>query len=408
MWFEELRPFKPLERHYSLRKGNLTILADLPRKQSLFPDIVCLSHLRWNWVYQRPQHLMTRAAKTNRVLFLEEPVSNDDGLLRLELTYPHSNITVATPQIPRHLTENHLDSALRILLDQLLRQQLASPYLLWYYTPMALRFSSHLKPLATVYDCMDQLSAFAGASSELMALEQALLSRTDIVFTGGKSLFEAKRGSHHNVHCFPSSVDMAHFETARRETTDSDDQKRIPRPRLGYFGVIDERLDLFLIASLAQKRPNWHVVLVGPVTKIDERLLPRAPNIHYLGKKRYEELPAYVGGWDVALMPFAKNESTQYISPTKTPEYLAAGKPVVSTSIRDVVHTYGEPGFVRIADEVEPFITAIENSLLEDPLKRISKVDAFLKEQSWDHTWNRMQMMLDQVLAYSTASAKAA
>jgi UDP-galactopyranose mutase len=263
---------------------------------------------------------------------------------------------------------------------------------------MALPFSRHLSPSAIVYDCMDQLSAFAGAPATLVELEQELLSRCDVVFTGGLSLFESKEGLHHNVFCFPSSVDARHFATAREHTSQPRDQANLPRPRLGYFGVIDERLDLPLVAAVAHARPAWQLVLLGPVTKIDERDLPRAPNIHYLGTKRYEELPAYVGGWDVALMPFARNESTRYISPTKTPEYLAAGKPVVSTSIRDVVRTYGEPGYVRIADTADEFIRAVENSLLEDPLERLAKVDAFLSQQSWEHTWSRMQTILDGVL----------
>jgi glycosyltransferase involved in cell wall biosynthesis len=377
-------------------------------RESFSPDIVCFSHLRWNWVFQRPQHLLTRAAKTHRVLFFEEPV-HTDGLSRLELAFPHPNLIVATPHVSSHLTANLLDSALKALLDLLLRQQAVSRYLLWYYSPMALRFSRHLRPLTTVYDCMDQLSAFAGAPPDLLHLEKVLLSRSNIVFTGGFSLYQAKRCMHHNVYCFPSSVDLAHFETARGPVTlQPDDQQGIPCPRLGYFGVIDERLDLSLIASVAQARPHWQLVLVGPVTKLDERLLPRAANIHYLGQKCYEELPAYVAGWDVALMPFARNESTEYISPTKTPEYLAAGKPVVSTSIRDVVRTYGEPGFVRIADDVDSFITSVEHSMLEDPLKRVANVDTFLKQQSWDKTWSRMQLILDSLKTPGGASAKAA
>jgi glycosyltransferase involved in cell wall biosynthesis len=199
------------------------------------------------------------------------------------------------------------------------------------------------------------------------------------------------------VHCFPSSVDVAHFASAREGRRDPADQAGLSRPRLGYFGVIDERLDLPLIATVAAARPHWQIVLVGPVTKIDDGALPRARNIHYLGTKRYDELPAYVAGWDVALMPFARNESTRYISPTKTPEYLAAGRPVVSTSVRDVVRTYGEPGYIRIADDAEGFIRAVEDSLLDDPLERLAKVDALLARQSWDDTWSRMQSIMDGV-----------
>jgi glycosyltransferase involved in cell wall biosynthesis len=365
------------------------------------PDILCLSHLRWDWVFQRPQHLLTRAAKDRRVWFVEEPVADPAGCARLALARPHPNVTVATPHVPEGLNEAAREHLLRDLLDLLIGSQHLSDYVLWYYTPMALPFSRHLSPAVTVYDCMDQLSAFAGAPVRLAELELEMLSRCDAVFTGGLSLYESKRPLHANVHCFPSSVDAAHFSAARDWTPPPRDQADMPRPRLGYFGVIDERLDLPLIAAVAHARPAWQVVLVGPVTKIDERDLPRAANIHYLGAKRYEELPAYVAGWDVALMPFARNEATRYISPTKTPEYLAAGKPVVSTSIPDVVRTYGDPGYVRIADTADEFIGAVESSLLDDPLERLAKVDALLKEQSWEQTWSRMDTILDGVLDHA-------
>jgi UDP-galactopyranose mutase len=215
------------------------------------------------------------------------------------------------------------------------------------------------------------------------------------VLTGGLSLFEAKQRLHHRVFCFPSSVDVEHFMAARRSCVEPIDQAAVPRPRLGYCGVIDERLDLPLIASLARARPQWQVILVGPVTKLDERQLPRAANIHYLGPKRYEELPVYLAGWDVALMPFARNDATRYISPTKTPEYLAAGKPVVSTSIRDVARTYGEWGLVRIADDVDDVLSAVDESMSEDPIQRLVRVDAFLSQQSWDKTWDAMETVLE-------------
>lgn len=369
-----------------------------PGGLSSAPDILCLSHLRWDWVFQRPQHLLTRAAKDRRVWFVEEPVVDRTGCARLTLARPHPNVTVVTPHLPDELNDTARENRLRDLLDGLIRSHDVSDYILWYYTPMALPFSRHLSPSGTVYDCMDQLAAFAGAPASLAELELELLSRCDAVFTGGLSLFESKRGLHDNVHCFPSSVDAAHFAAARGQTRQPPDQAGMAHPRLGYFGVIDERLDLPLIAAVAQSRPAWQLVLVGPVTKIDEQDLPRASNIHYLGAKRYEELPGYVAGWDVALMPFARNESTRYISPTKTPEYLAAGKPVVSTSIRDVVRTYGEPGYVRIADSADQFIRAVEDSLLDDPLERLARVDALLKEQSWEETWSRMQTILDRAI----------
>ena len=362
------------------------------------PDLVCLTHLRWNWVFQRPQHLMTRAARGRRVFVIEEPVRSGSDMA-LEITTPAANVWVIVPRIPEHIAEEAVQGAQRALIDLLLRQQGISEYTLWYYTPMAWPFTRHLTPVSVIYDCMDELSAFAGAPPELSALEADLLAACDLVLTGGHSLYEAKRDAHHNVHTFPSTVDVGHFAAARTWSVEPDDQQRIGRPRIGYYGVIDERLDLALIAGLAKARPDWQIVLVGPVIKVDPALLPRAENIHYLGPKRYEDLPAYVAGWDVAMMPFARNEATRFISPTKTPEYLAAGKPVVSTSIRDVVRSYGECGLVRIADAVDTFVSAVQCSMRDDSAARITRIDEHLKDQSWDHTWSRIEALMAETTA---------
>jgi UDP-galactopyranose mutase len=219
------------------------------------------------------------------------------------------------------------------------------------------------------------------------------------MLTGGQSLYEAKRHQHANIHPFPSSVDVEHFARARRIEEDPEDQAPIPRPRLGFFGVIDERMDLALIDGIARSRPDWHLVLLGPVVKIDPGVLPRRANIHYLGSKKYDELPHYVAGWDVALLPFARNEATRFISPTKTPEYMAAGKPVVSTSIRDVVRPYGQQGLVRIADDVETFVAACESAMAENASERVTQADAFLRQTSWDGTWLRISRLMDAALA---------
>jgi UDP-galactopyranose mutase len=268
---------------------------------------------------------------------------------------------------------------------------------------MALAFTRHLKPRAVVYDCMDELTAFAGAPAAMREHEQELLSIADVVFTGGQTLYEYKRHCHSNVHAFPSSVDVAHFASARKSQDDPDDQAGIPHPRLGFFGVIDERLDIDLLGAVAQLRPDWHLILIGPVAKIDPASLPLAANIHYLGAKKYEELPSYLAGWDVALLPFARNEATRFISPTKTPEYLAAGKPVVSTSIRDVVRPYGVKGLARIADTPDAFVAAIEAALAEDSSERLRDVDAFLTQMSWDGTWTRMYRLVTAALSTDAA-----
>lgn len=348
---------------------------------SIVPDLVCFSHLRWNFVFQRPQHLLSRFAADRRVFFVEEPVFGNDVTVRLEVTNPQEGVHVVVPHLPSGMLADEVTLAQRALLDDLFSEFGISDYVLWYYTPLALEFSRHLKPRVTVYDCMDELSAFKNAPAALRECESELFECADLVFTGGRSLFEAKRDRHPRVFEFPSSVDVRHFSRARVVDGEPADQTNIPHPRLGFFGVIDERMDLELIEGVARSRPDWHLVLIGPVVKIDPATLPRLDNIHYLGMKSYEELPTYLAGWDVAILPFALNESTRFISPTKTPEYLAAGKPVVSTAIRDVVRPYGLRGLVEIADTPAEFVEATERLLGGDADEGwLGSVDMFLSQ----------------------------
>lgn len=368
-------------------------------RQAGAPDLVCFSHLRWDFVYQRPQHLLTRCAAGRRVFFVEEPVF-DQGPLRLEVSEREGGVRIVVPHLPEGLTsEVARDTVLQSSVARLFADHGIRDYVLWYYTPMALSFTRNLRPLATVYDCMDELSAFQGAPPVMREREAELMSRADLLFTGGQSLYEAKRDRHPRAYAFPSSIDAPHFAQARAAAPDPQDQAAIPHPRLGFFGVIDERFDAELIDGVAAARPDWQLVLIGPVVKIAPESLPRRANIHYLGMKSYQELPSYLAGWDVALLPFARNESTRFISPTKTPEYLAAGKPVVSTSIRDVVKPYGEMGLVHIADTVGEFVAASESALAEDASARLSRVDALLSQTSWDRTWGRMNDLIDGVVA---------
>jgi UDP-galactopyranose mutase len=370
------------------------------------PDLICLSHLRWDFVFQRPQHLLTRCAQERRVYYVEEPMFDADTEPRLDV-HSSGGVNVIVP----HLTPRCVRAdVLTRLMDEFITTEAIERYVLWYYTPMALEFTAHLQPEAIVYDCMDELSAFANAPAELRRRELELLERASIVFTGGQSLYEAKRHAHGNIHPFPSSVDVDHFAAARRIRTDPADQASIPHPRLGFFGVIDERMDLDLLAGVANARPDWQLVILGPVVKIDPATLPALPNIHYLGSKTYQQLPGYIAGWDVALLPFARNEATRFISPTKTPEYMAAGKPVVSTSIRDVVRPYGQQGLVRIADTVDDFVAACEAAMEEDAAARLRSHDVFLRQTSWDGTWTRMRHLVDSFLkgCSQPAAARAA
>lgn len=370
-------------------------------------DIICLSHLRWDFVYQRPQHLLTRGAAEGRVFFVEEPIDTE-GPARFEVSPREDNLWIAVPHLPGEMVSRiDREAALEELIDGLVAQYDIRHYVLWYYTPMALAWTRHLSPQAVIYDCMDELSAFKNAPAALKERELELFGRADLVFTGGQSLYEAKRHQHSQVYAFPSSVDAAHFAAARNLPAEPADQASIPHPRVGFYGVIDERLDISLLRAVAEARPDWHWVIVGPIVKIDPANLPRLDNVHYLGSKSYKELPSYLAGWDVAMMPFARNESTRFISPTKTPEYLAAGRPVVSTSIRDVVRPYEEIGLARIADTPHNFVAAVEAAMREDAAERLAKSDKFLAQNSWDRTWRRMSQLIDGAVQMRLETARA-
>ena len=305
-------------------------------------DLICFSHLRWDFVCQRPQHLMERFSRRRRVIFVEEPIPTNHHLPYLEFhAFAGTAVTAVRPRVPDRAGPEEGERLLAGLLDEMMALLAVRAPVLWFYTPMLWPAAAHLadKAAAVVYDCMDELSAFDFAPSGLRAREAALIRGADLVLTGGHAIFEAKQPLHDNIHVFPSSVDQAHFRKARTAIAIPPDQERIAGPRIGYAGVIDERIDLKLLAACAAARPAWSFVMVGPVVKVDPARLPRAANIHWLGQRAYSELPAWMAGWDVALMPFALNAATRFISPTKTPEYLAAGCPVVSTPVRDVVRS---------------------------------------------------------------------
>ncbi|RJF75232.1 glycosyltransferase family 1 protein [Deinococcus cavernae] len=364
--------------------------ASLPR----VPALLVLSHLRWDFVFQRPQHLMTRAARERPVYYIEEPLFGD-WADHLALRRDPSGVCVCVPHIQAgHPPAESQARTARLLAELVGNEQLAE-YDLWVYTPMEWPVAALLTPRVTVYDCMDELANFKGAPPELRQREAQLFAQADVVFTGGHRLYEAKCRQHRNVHPFPSSVDTAHFAQARSGLSDPADQAGLAHPRLGFYGVIDERFDLDLIAEVAHRQPDWQFVLIGPVVKIDPAGLPRAANLHYLGQKSYAELPAYLAHWDAALLPFALNPATEFISPTKTPEYLAGGVPVVSTGIRDVIRPYGELGLVSIADGADAFEAACASVLADRGsarhAERQARADEYLSRLSWDTTWQGMQ-----------------
>ena len=374
--------------------------------------LICFSHLRWDFVLQRPQHLMGRFANERAVFFFEEFIPTDHHLAYLEI-HPFEGTTVKSvrPRIPHWWSEADRERALSRLLDDLLAMYGAARPILWFYTPTMFGFARHVDASAVIYDCMDELANFKFAPHGMKEMEAALIARADVVFTGGYSLYEAKRHQHANIHPFPSGVEVAHFHSARKDRQEPSDQLSIPGPKVGYYGVIDERLDLELIEAVAKARPQLSLVIIGPVAKIAPDDLPRAGNIHYLGQKDYRELPAYLAGWDAALMPFALNSSTQFISPTKTPEYLAAGRPVVSTAITDVIRHYGSVDGVFIAADTDAFAKACDAAIA---LKKagndwLGPVDTMLEGSSWDRTFNDMRALVDKaVLSHTYKPAPAA
>jgi UDP-galactopyranose mutase len=361
---------------------------------STLPTMVVFCHLRWDFVYQRPQHLLSRLAQHYRIMVVEEPMFHE-GEAFLKSYSPGPNITVYQPHTPVHAAGFHDDQipVLQPLLAELVPA--GDDPVAWFYTPMALPLLQSVHPGLVVYDCMDELSAFKNAPRQLLQRETALIGFADVVFTGGPSLYEAKRPRHANVHCFPSSVDLDHFSKALERSAAHPSQASLRRPRLGFYGVIDERFDVDLLRFVAEARPQWELVMVGPVVKIDPASLPRSSNIHYMGQAAYDELPRYLAAWDVCLMPFALNESTRYISPTKVLEYMAAELPIVSTNIADVAKPYGS--IVRIAYSAEEFVHACDEALTLSPerhARMVNDMRIVVQSTSWDTTVDNMRKLM--------------
>lgn len=361
--------------------------------------IIVFSHLRWDFVYQRPQHLLSRLAKGRPVHFIEEPILSKEGS-RWEVSTPADSVKVYRPHIPVEGTPFGVEQmpSLKRLLAELVRNEKLTDYIVWLYTPMALPLAKLLQPKAVVYDCMDELSAFLSAPPELLEREAALLEWADVVFTGGPSLYRAKLGRHDNLYCFPSSVDASHFRKALT-APEAQDQAPLPHPRLGFFGVIDERLDPDILEALATAHHDWQIVMLGPIVKIDPLALPKHPNLRFIGQRSYAELPSYLAGWDVCLLPFALNEATRFISPTKTLEYMAAERPIVSTPITDVVEPYGS--IVYLGETAQDFVRACEKALTaseKERDKRLMAMRQVLSSTSWDATAQAMAEVIGNAI----------
>lgn len=361
--------------------------------------LIVFSHLRWDFVYQRPQHLATRLAEHLALYYIEEPVFDADYSIYFE-SLVKNKVTVMVPHLKPGLAHEFTIYGLFKLFNEFIKEFDLTDTAFWYYTPMALEFSASFEPQMIIYDCMDELSAFKFAPENMQTLEKELLKKADLVLTGGRSLYEAKKESHNNIHAYPSSIDQAHFSKARCAVVAPSDQVSGIMPKLGFYGVIDERFDIDLINGIAEARPDWQIILIGPVVKIDPNSLPSHPNIQYLGPRTYDQLPDYISGWDIALIPFILNESTRFISPTKTPEYLAAGLPVISTPIIDVINPYGINNLVGIGTNAEDFIKLAEEILADErtDADRLTNADAYLALNSWDKTFDGIKQEMLKVI----------
>ncbi len=376
------------------------------------PTLIVFSHLRWGFVHQRPQHLMSRLASRYRVVFVEEPV-HDAGAQaawmervprgpQLEVLIPH------TPVAARGFHDDQL-AVLQPLLDTYLRSHGIEHDIVWFYTPMALPLIAPWRPLVIVYDCVDTLGSFKDDARQLERRESTLLQMADLVFTAGPLLFEAQRSRHPRVHRFPSAVDVEPFfpERLRPDSVEAQRAKALQAPltrgpRLGFFGVIDERLDIELLSHLARSRPDWQIVMVGPVAKIDPTALPRHDNIHWLGMQPHALLPYLMASWDLCLLPFVVNEATRHISPSKVLEYMAGEKPVVSTPVPDVLALHGD--VVCAAQGPAAFVQTCED-LLNAPvlLRRQHVLD--MRKAVQRRTWGHTALMVDELIQAAARQA---
>ena len=375
------------------------------RKDTDKYGIVVFSHLRWGFVWQRPQQFLSRFAKKHQILFVEEPFFDRPEGSEPEVTYHRvmPNVTVACPHVPGSWNRNpqlpqKLREFTRTAIDHMNEDGTFDKPLLWYYSPMDSAWSlGYFENRGVVYDSMDELSQFTGAPRALVDNENRLMDYADVVFAGGYELSLKKKKRHDNVHFFGCGVEYSHFSQAQEaSTTIPPDIDFMDRPILGWFGVVDERVDYNMVGEMARQRPNWCFAMVGPVVKVDPNLLPHFPNLYWLGQRDYSVLPNYCKAFDICMMSFAINAATEYINPTKALEYLATGRPVISTPVKDVVRQYSD--LVDIVKTPEEFIAAAERALKDPPRDRIQRGIEKAKECSWETTVSTMQNIIKEAI----------
>lgn len=378
-------------------------------------SLIVHSHLRWDWVWQRPQQFLSRLSVKHPVLFCEGPRLVDEDITpyySVEQDEKYPNVSVLLMHLPasRFGDGDWVDATRTHLLKEALAGPLKGKYnrpVQWFYDPMATpAFAGKIGEIANVYDCMDQLSQFRFAPPELISRERQLLKKADVVFAGGYKMWEDKKQHNENSHFYGCGVDVDHFATARSgETVVPADINFVERPILGYFGVVDERLDYDLIARLADSNPNWNVCIVGPPCKIDPNELPQRDNLFWLGGRPYAELPAYAKAFDVCLMPFALNEATEFINPTKTLEYMAMGKPIVSTPVPDVVTNFGRN--VAVSSNSDEFIALCRQAAENPDCDQIKRGLEMANRNTWDYIVSQLERHIEEAIIAKTQAQRA-
>src|SRR5436190_3345417 len=368
-------------------------------------SIVVHSHLRWDWVWQRPQQFLSRLSRKHRVLFVENPnPSGDVRTTRVNLreVSDFPNINVLQIEIPANRRSDMpwIDKERRRVVQSLLSGPVGQSFtsiVQWFYDPMAVTgFAGQLDEQLIVYDCMDELSLFRGAPPELVRRERELLAVADVVFAGGPKIWRAKRELNPNCFCYGCGVDAKHFgEACDPELRVPHDMAGLPRPVFGYIGVVDERIDYELLARLADSTPG-SVVMVGPWTKVDPASFPRRDNLHWLGGRDYSDLPRYAKGFDVCIMPFAINEATRFINPTKALEYMATGRPIVSTPVEDVVAQFSD--VITITKDATAFANACARVAVQPDSRQIERGLALAQQNSWESIVARLEQHIEEAL----------
>ena len=383
-------------------------------------DIVCFSN-DWDGDPLSKMHLMRLAARHNRVLWVSSvgnraPRATSRDLRRMGrklqqafggLKEVEANIHVLSPlalPVYGHDWIRRVNGvALAGQVKRAMRQLGMSRPIVISFLPGAAPAVSHLDALLRVYYCVDEFSAFDGAGAAIASLERELIARSDLVICSAERLVRAKKKQHPRVELVRHGVDVAHFSHAVQPGSSvSELVADLPRPVLGFVGLMAEWVDQELLGALADHYPHGTVVIVGR-EDCDTTALRLRRNVLFVGRRPYTELPSIMKGFDVALVPFRDNELTLAANPLKAREYLAAGLPVVSTPIPEVERL----GACRIARGPEGFIAAIDAVLAEGAGPSAAR-SATMATESWESRWDEVAALLAERLGLARGERRSA